>query len=458
MYKERGHDSVGIKSLLDQSTLSSAIHAPPIVDVVIRVTDIKKSQPQLEAIVAQTVKPKTMWLIASSSSISTTTTTFTSFLNENNINDINIRIIHIPEYDQEGNTLRQQQQDMWLPSIDTTAEWVWILEQDVVPISSQYIETMLRLMHAPSYENALIGTHGVLFPSNFHDYDSNNINDNIVCLPTRQLPSVSQPVDMIQGSWILKKKWFSLMNNYKATIQEMQLPLGYVISHQLMKQADIVTIALPPLPSPQSDLLALIKNNNNDITCQNIQNAYTRNSGWKRMRALRTNPTVLDYRQTTIRKHAYQLDTVLFILDGADQATAFYPLMCRYGYTVHAIVSGSERGLSGTRLKNTLKQTGCDRHVIVHDLDLMEVSGEGDEDIFAMEMSTRVARLMRVLRPRAMFYIQRHNQPLSRALMTMADNEGIVAIGLPADDIIHALWISDLPLDALEREFNRESL
>ncbi|KAI7858957.1 hypothetical protein BDC45DRAFT_433565 [Circinella umbellata] len=169
------------------------------------------------------------------------------------------------------------------------------------------------------------------------------------------------------------------------------------------------------------------------------------------MRALRINPTVLDYRQITIRKHSYQLDTVLFILDGPDQATAFYPLMCRFGYIIHVIVSGSERGLSGTILRNTLKQTGCDRHVIVHDLNLMAVPGEGDEDIFAMEMGLRVTRLTRVLRPRATFYIQRDNQPLPRALIMMADNEGIVAIGLPADDIIHALWISDLSFDALEQ-------
>ncbi|KAI9497353.1 hypothetical protein BDB00DRAFT_756810 [Zychaea mexicana] len=137
----------------------------------------------------------------------------------------------------------------------------------------------------------------------------------------------------------------------------------------------------------------------------------------------------------------------MFVLDGPEQAAAFYPLMCRFGYTVHAVVSGAERGLSGSTLEKTLKDTGCGRRVVVHDLDVMVSAEEGTS---ATEVAMGIARLVRVLRPRALFHVLR-DQPLSHALETMADNEKITAIGLPADDVVHALWISDLPLEALEQ-------
>ncbi|KAI8140001.1 hypothetical protein BJV82DRAFT_520809 [Fennellomyces sp. T-0311] len=141
------------------------------------------------------------------------------------------------------------------------------------------------------------------------------------------------------------------------------------------------------------------------------------------------------------------LDTVVFVVDGSEQAATFYPLMCRFGYTVHAVVSGAERGLSGATLEHTLGKTGCGDRVVVHDLD---IPVSADEGTVAAEIGLGLARLVRAIRPRVLLYIQR-NHPLSPALEAMAGNEKLVAIGLPLNDVSHALWISDLPLEALEQ-------
>ncbi|KAI8364368.1 uncharacterized protein BYT42DRAFT_506352 [Radiomyces spectabilis] len=133
----------------------------------------------------------------------------------------------------------------------------------------------------------------------------------------------------------------------------------------------------------------------------------------------------------------------MFIVDGHEQASALHPLICRFNQTVHVMVTGVNRGLSGTVLEKTFRQTKCG--AIVHDMQLQAT----DDLTMSAAVIDSVSRLMLVLRPRILIYLQ-DDRPLTRALEVMAHDQQVVAIGLPSKDIRHALWIADLSLDALQ--------
>ncbi|ORZ01618.1 hypothetical protein BCR43DRAFT_433908 [Syncephalastrum racemosum] len=172
-----------------------------------------------------------------------------------------------------------------------------------------------------------------------------------------------------------------------------------------------------------------------------MRHAFNTDATWRSLLALRTSPAALDFRQITLRARK-QLNTLAFVLDGPDQASALYPLMCRFDYTVHAIVTGRYRGLSGDVLQQTLATTGCER-VIVHDLDL----DPPDEHAAATDVSFGVRRLLLALGSPPFVYIQ-GTGAVPRALEVMGDT--LTGIALPIGQIEHVLWLSKLSYPALQ--------
>ncbi|KAI8341988.1 hypothetical protein BC941DRAFT_346263, partial [Chlamydoabsidia padenii] len=60
-----------------------------------------------------------------------------------------------------------------------------------------------------------------------------------------------------------------------------------------------------------------------------------------------------------------------------------------------------------------------------------------------------LSRLLRALQPRILIHLQQET-PMFHAVNLLADSHHISTIQLPANDVKHALWISNLPLDALQ--------
>ncbi|ORY99001.1 hypothetical protein BCR43DRAFT_436945 [Syncephalastrum racemosum] len=159
---------------------------------------------------------------------------------------------------------------------------------------------------------------------------------------------------------------------------------------------------------------------------------------------MRTSPTALDYRQRTLLK----LETVLFIADGPEQAIALHPLFCRFRSPVHVVVTGARRGLTGKSLEDVLRSTECANagSVFVHDLDLTTA----DDLAAASAAATETSRLIHALRPSVLIHVHR-DQPMFHVLNSLARAEGLTAIGLPAGEIRHALWLSELSIKTLQR-------
>lgn len=400
--------------------------------MIVRVTDHAQIQSQIQSLAAQTLKPSTVWLIVPEAMDDVVSH-----------DDMDIRVIV-----QESVTSYEKGmagESPWLAMIapliisnnndTTTEEWVWILDHsNVQPTSSDYAASMIHLANS-SYQGALLGTMdtGILLPSNFYTQHT-----DIICLPDARLPNVAQPVDMLTDSWFMRKTWLSLLTSQQQP-SLYNTPIGYYISQTLQQHGNIPTLALPSLPSLRI----------HQQSCKRVQQQWKQHQPWQQLFALKTTPTALDYRQSTMRRAIKQLDTVLFVMDGADQAMAFIPLMCRFEYTVHAVVTGATRGLAGRTLEETLRQTNdCGKRVIVHDLDL----GFADDtsNAMAQQVVTGVSRLIQVLQPRVALYINQANQHVLSS--SLAHLDGTVPIGLPMDHITHALWIAQLPLDALERK------
>lgn len=315
-----------------------------------------------------------------------------------------------------------------LPPLDT--EYAWVLESGVLPFSDQYLKHMVGLLNTPEYHDALLGSQATLLPSNF------NGHGELVCFPEafRQLPHVTQPVDTIHRSWLLRTSWIPLL------LQDpVQGPLAFHISRALWFHGGIVSVALPDHVHYRLLLL-----DDRQTSCADMHHALNTDATWRALLDLRTTPAALDFRQVRLRAHK-QLYTLAFVLDGPDQASALYPLMCSFDYTVHAIVTGRYRGLSGAVLEQTLATTGCER-VIVHDLNL----DPPDEHAAAAAISFGVRRLLQALASPPFVYVQ-GTGAVPRALEMMGDT--LTAISLPIDQIEHALWLSKLPYRALQRKF-----
>jgi hypothetical protein len=88
-----------------------------------------------------------------------------------------------------------------------------------------------------------------------------------------------------------------------------------------------------------------------------------------------------------------------------------------------------------------LKETNCDGNVKIHDFSSMK---EHHEDI-------GLSKLVKVVQPRILIQIKPSKlTPMYYAIQSVAKIHRITEIGLPQEDIVHALWIPDLSLDALQ--------
>lgn len=430
-----GHNHEELRAIASKN--KNVINTADDLTVIIDFQRKEDGEAQMEALIHQTMRVHTVWLICDPE-LEHAAEEFAI-----RYRDIVVRVVRSRQTATGDYPKGSAGASRWLSSASLSlieTEWVWILESGVVPTSSEYIAFMTGLVESEEYADTLLGTHATLLSSNFRD--GGEVED-IICFPDvdRVVPSVTQPVDMVHGSWWLRKSWLlSLLTTAYVRPDELSAPLPFYISYMLRKYGNIPSLVLP-------DHADYSLRMDSSKTCQSIYSALkSHDANWSGLLALRTSPSALDYRQTTVRKAKERLDTVLFVVDGPEQAVAFHPLMCRYHYTVHAAVTGKNRGLSGATFASLLKKTGCFQRVIVHDIDV----SLSDDHASIFEITHEVSQLLQVLQPSALIYI-RAGQSMSLALKAAANGQNRVAIGLPAAEVRHALWIADLPVESLKR-------
>ncbi|KAI9484725.1 hypothetical protein BDB00DRAFT_774372 [Zychaea mexicana] len=145
---------------------------------------------------------------------------------------------------------------------------------------------------------------------------------------------------------------------------------------------------------------------------------------------------------------------VTFIFDGAQHVAQFIPLVCEFDRTgltdIQIIATGKQRGLSAAALLESLqeKNPACAAGVTVHDLDIGFSSA--DTSIFLNQATHAFAHLFSLIEPRVTIYVD-HNGPAKRSIQAAAELTKTVAIGLPPRDILHALWMANLPAESLSK-------
>ncbi|KAG2236555.1 hypothetical protein INT48_000855 [Thamnidium elegans] len=313
---------------------------------------------------------------------------------------------------------------VWLQVLnpeEIETDYVYIMDETVIPspYSLKELEYLFHVNQLDDYKNALIGTRALVL-------STTEEQDNF-CLPidTRLPVDKVQPADMILGTWLLRKSWLPYIMT-DMSLDSLSLPLGYYISLSLQQQLEIPTIVLPLHEDDQAV-------NSNKQLCEKVKLEWSRNTIWRDLILKNRYPTVLHYRQ--LAEHG-----VLVVAQGSTQLISLHPLLCRFkNYPVHLVILGND--LSRETVHHALKETNCDSNVKLYDFSGMK---ERMED-------TSIGRLVKVTQPLVLIQIKPTKlTPMYYAIQSVANANQITEIGLPEKDIVHALWISDLSLQALQ--------
>lgn len=305
---------------------------------------------------------------------------------------------------------------IWLQVLnidDIKTEYVYIMDETIVPspYSLKELEYLFYVNQLEDYKNALIGTRGFV------------LSEENYCLPIdTSLPvDKAQPADMLMGAWLLHKSWLPFVMTDLA-FESLSLPLGHYISLNLDQQLNIPTIVLPIYAEDR------VTNSNKQL-CEQAQAEWSTNVVWRDLISKNRYPTVLQYRSLT--EHG-----AMVVAQGYKQLIALHPLLCRFKqYPVHLVILGD---LNMKSVQHALKETNCNG-VQIHDFTAMK---DRHED-------TSIGRLVKVIQPRVLIQIKQE-ATMYHAIKTIAKMYQVTEIGLPEKEIVHALWIPDLSLDALQ--------
>lgn len=312
---------------------------------------------------------------------------------------------------------------IWLQLLsqnDIDTDYVYVMDESTPLTTSSLSELdyLFRVNQLDDYKNAFIGTKALVLAPN-----QETATDNF-CLPVNShLPNdISQPADMLLGAWLLNKSWLPYVMT-DMSLDALKLPLGYYLSLNLNRHLSIPTIALPLPPDAQ-------QTNSNKLLCEKAQEQWISNAEWRGLVAKNRFPTALQYRFLSE-------SGVLVVAHGAKQLISLYPLLCRFKkYPAHLAIMGSD--IDGDTVRNALLETNCHDNVQVHDFSQMR---EHTED-------ASIGMLVKTIQPRILIQVK-SNDAMYYALQAMAEAHQVTEIGLPEKEIVHALWISDLSLDAL---------
>ncbi|KAL9550755.1 hypothetical protein MBANPS3_004583 [Mucor bainieri] len=435
-----GHNASFIDSLLRHNNEIMLDNQEPVADitVILHYSDKEMSsiQTQIQSILAQSVQPKQIWILCRSSKPKKTLETKFGVHSTTFADKIKVKIIP-SDNDQEQPSSSSEvmlvKDAPWLllqQSIPTA--YVWILEPSAIP-KPEYLYYTYGLMNTEEYKHSIIGYDTSLFSTR----NTSPPPHVTQCLRSSQVGK-SRSVDMIHSSWLLRTQWLRALRADSNT-NALQLPLGYFVSSTLLYRAGITSVVIP-----SSTKLLL------SFSCQKwLQNggpSHILNSVYPNVAEQE-----LIYQETPANR-------VSILLAGPNHAIALLPLMCRLfnhnkQYNVHVILTN---GLTHRTFQDTLDQNHCtnSHRAMIHDLTLAYNNGVyyDDNGSTAEEETnyiTPVANLLRIVQPNILIHIKDPNTFIYRSIKSLAELHGITSIGLPAQDVPHALWMADLSVKAL---------
>ncbi|CAG8576063.1 27387_t:CDS:2 [Gigaspora margarita] len=169
------------------------------------------------------------------------------------------------------------------------------------------------------------------------------------------------------------------------------------------------------------------------------------------------------HKEIIIRSPIYQesynnnINKIIVVVDGEQQARSLQPIYCQLSKQsgnklVHVVVTGKDRGLCGSQLKN-LNSELSECSVFVYDLNIRDSSP--DDDTVLSSVFKETIHIINKIKPVVLIYAKDLNNKAIRgvdaaALTTSQINENFTKIAIPIEYVSNTKFIADLPVEALK--------
>lgn len=382
----------------------------------------------MQSVLTQTALPEYIWIVCDTSQknevdarIMTLDRRRVKVMARDNVNDIS---------------------HQWLQTVaHVSTEFVWIIDQDIAP-GKRYLENLLKLSFTKQYRSLLLGTEAVIL-----DVES---ADKIECMPA-SINSGSQQmrskvVDMVNDSWLLRRSWIPFVLdeiNIGNTTTALDEFTGLFISRALYINGGISSIALPTDPIERAywgDVR--LQKTKKSATCNNLETFLSDKQS--------DTYNTLSYRNNGHKTTA--TTPVLFYVDSIGNLENLATLLCKFEdkqeVDLHVAISGSIKGLSDQQVKSSLLNL-CGKpsvDLIVHDISMLHTAPDWN---LMNGLFHRLVYIMTVIQPRILIHTVDQENPLFLSIKSAGEIADVTNIHLPTQDISHALWIAELPIDTL---------
>ncbi|CAB4422705.1 unnamed protein product [Rhizophagus irregularis] len=409
--------------------------------------DDRNIDKQLDAVISQTVKPESIWIITLAEQVDN----INKLLLEKKL--INYVQVYIKEIDNLGPFAYLQ------IAQKVQTKYILLLNSRVI-LGNRYLQNMFYISNTKEYNNTLLGTMGANLnniPSEV-DYEVSLTcyDDHISSFFTysndgmMKYSRTSKRVDMLTNIWFLQKQWLSTLfkeNNKDA----IYLPLEFLISFALRYRSNIPSIILPTFNQESRGDISTISIQT--VTCNNLSREFSNNAAWAHY---------IERGYPLIVKESSSKNKIMFIFDGIYQEKYFRSLYCKLSLTsnnsVNVITTGKDRGLDISRLRNIIKnkKSSCG-HINVYDLDIRTNSFENDNTNIRNQVYKDVKHMIEYLKPEILIYAKITkdfiNQGISSAIeeFNIENTNTITVIKIPLEEIEYVTGlIIDLPFYSLK--------
>lgn len=427
-YKILDHNRLDIESLViddkhNELQNENGVKSVADVTVFMRVAEedyLRSVKVQIKSILAQTVQPKHVYIFYNNEAIKKTVG---RLLKKSNV--------HIKYFytDMTNDSLYVRDAFWLLHYYPISTEYTWIMEPNTVP-DQQYLHYTVGLLKTEEYKSTLIGYDASVLISGANYY--------LNCIQSRLIERTEQ-VDMVHNNWLLLTSWIQVLKQEISNnaVVVLDLPIAYFISSSLLYRADIPSVAIPSKLKSASPSFC---------TSGKMQDLHlsTFNS---------VLPNVQD-RQNFLQQ---QTDGRLVLLfDDVNNAAELLPLLCRLMNThdkqIHIILAN---GLTKPTFEDALEQMECvqnkENPTVIHDLTMAYNNGVNQAfDVDPTSYINPIVRLLGFLQPQVIIQVKStKNSYYFHSIEAAIKSLDIMPIHLDAQQIEHALWISDLSIEAL---------
>jgi hypothetical protein len=218
--------------------------------------------------------------------------------------------------------------------------------------------------------------------------------------------------------------------------------MGLFISRTLYMTAGIPSIALPTDPIERAYW--------GDVRLQKTQKSET----CKRLEEMLSEKQVYQNMLYRSQSATESGQSILFYVDSEEQLKDLAPLICQFKAKkqddLHIVISSASLP-NQQQMKVSLVDL-CDKKqegstMIIHDLGVLHETSDSWNAV--NDILHRLTRILTVVQPKVMVHTIEETNVIFESIKAASKIVNVPNIYLPTQDILNALWMTELPLDTL---------